>query len=213
MGIYRQFRLEFQDRRIVRNYGCGPRGWRIRAPISASWGPRISAIIAASQQGIQLCKTTISTMNGERFIAFIRDQLVPILNPYNGGNPNSIVSLGMLGQYHYLYQLLLVILNYIHLFTFFIYFLADNHPVHRLAEVRRLIIATGALLRFLPPYCPDLNPVEMVIANAEAAIREQEVLFARSRRPRGLVLLAVLQVTQEFCQASVRHCGYWSQLK
>ena len=112
----------------------------------------------------------------------------------------------MLGQYHYLYQLLLVILNYIHLFTFFIYFLADNHPVHRLAEIRRLIIATGALLRFLPPYCPDLSPVEMVIANAKAAIREQEVLFARSRRPRGLILLAVLQVTQDFCQASVRHC-------
>ena len=101
-------------------------------------------------------------------------------------------------------------LYWFHLFTFFIYFLADNHPVHRLAEVRRLIIATGALLRFLPPYCPDLNPVEMVIANAKAAIREQVVLFARSRRPRGLVLLAVLQVTQDFCQASVRHCGYWT---
>ncbi|KAM7442440.1 hypothetical protein ABFA07_008668 [Porites harrisoni] len=165
------------DRRIVRNYGRGPRGWRIRAPIPASWGPRISAIIAASQQGIQLCKTTTRTINGERFTAFVRDQLVPILNPYNGENPNSIDIL-------------------------------DNLPVHHLAEVRRLIIATGALLRFLPPYCPDLNPVEMVTANAKAAIREQEVLFARSTRPRGLVLLAVLQVTQDFCEASVRHCGY-----
>ena len=95
---------------------------------------------------------------------------------------------------------------------FFIYFcfifLADKHPAHRLAEVRRLITATGALLRFLAPYCPDLNPVEMVIANAKAAIREQELLFARSTRPRGLVLLAILQATQEVCEASVRHCGY-----
>ena len=114
----------------------------------------------------------------------------------------------MLRQYHYLYKLFVVILRYIHLCTFFMYFLADNLPVHHLAEVRRLIIATGALLRFLPPYCPDLNPVEMVIANDKAAIREQEVLFARSTRPRGLVLLAVLQVTQDFCEASVRHCGY-----
>ena len=139
---------------------------------------------------------------------FVRDQLVPILKPYNGENPNSIVILGMLRQYHYFSKFFVVILRYIHLCTFFIYCLADNHPVHRLAEVRRLIIATGALLRFLPPYCPDLNPVEMVIANAKAAIREQEVLFAHSTRPRGLVLVAVLQVTQDFCEASVRHCGY-----
>lgn len=33
-------------------------------------------------------------------------------------------------------------------------FLTDNHPVHQTAEVHRLITATGALLRFLPPYCP-----------------------------------------------------------
>ena len=83
----------------------------------------------------------------------------------------------MLRQWHYLYKLFVVILRYIHLCSFFMYFLADNLPVHHLAEVRRLIIATGALLRFLPPYCPDLNPVEMVIANAKAAIREQEVLL------------------------------------
>ena len=84
----------------------------------------------------------------------------------------------------------------------------DNHPVHRLAEVPRLITGTGALLRFLPPYCPNLNPVEMVIANAKAAIREQELLFSRSRRPQGLVLLAILLVPREFCQAFVTHCGY-----
>ena len=90
---------------------------------------------------------------------------------------------------------------------FFIHLLADNHPVHRLAEVRRLVTARGALLRFLPPYCPELSPVEMVISNAKAGIR-QELLFARSTRPRGFVLLAILQVTQEVCEGSVRHCGY-----
>ena len=63
-----------------------------------------------------------------------------------------LLFLGMLRQYHYLYKFFVVILRYIHLRTFFIYCLADNHPVHRLAEVRRLIMATGALLRFLPPY-------------------------------------------------------------
>ena len=89
----------------MRNYGRGPRGWRIRAPFPTSWGPRISAIIAANQQGIQLRKTTTRTINGGRFMAFVRDQVVPILNPYNGENPNSIVIFGMLRQLHYLYHL------------------------------------------------------------------------------------------------------------
>lgn len=77
-----------------------------------------------------------------------------------------------------------------------------------MAEVRRLITQTGALLRFLPPYCPNLNPVEMLIANAKAAIREQEVLFSATRRPLAFVLLSVLQVSREICEASITHCGY-----
>lgn len=79
----------------MRNYGRGPSGWRIRAPIAASWGPWISTIIVASERGIQLCKTTAETINGEKFVDFVRSQLVPILNPYKGRNPNSIVIMGM----------------------------------------------------------------------------------------------------------------------
>ena len=96
--IHDDYCLNLQDRRIVWNYSRGPRGWRIRAPIPAAWGSSISAIIVATQQGIQLCKTTAHTINGERFIAFVRDQFVPILNPYNGENPNSIVIMGMFPQ-------------------------------------------------------------------------------------------------------------------
>ena len=77
-----------------------------------------------------------------------------------------------------------------------------------MAEVRRLITATGALLRFLPLYCPDLNPVEMIIANAKAAIREQEFLFSVTRRPLPFVQLSILQVSRDLCEATVAHCGY-----
>ena len=45
------------------------------------------------------------------------------------------------------------------------------------------------------PFTILASLLPVVIANAKAAIREQEV-FGRSTRPRGLVLLAVLQVTQ-----------------
>ena len=69
---------------LVRNYGRGPRGRRIRARVPASWGPRISAFIAASQQGTQLRKTTAHIINGKRIFAFVKDQLVHILNSANG---------------------------------------------------------------------------------------------------------------------------------
>ena len=108
--------------------------------------------------------------------------------PYNGRSPNSIVTMGKFINFCFFWQILGGDNS---LKVSFHCLLVDNHPVHRLTEVRYLITGTGALLQFLPPYCPDLNPVEMVIANAKAAIRKQELLFSSSRRPQGLVLLAI----------------------
>ena len=41
----------------------------------------------------------------------------------------------------------------------------DNAPFHKSAETRALIESTGAKLLFLPPYSPDLNPIEHDFAN------------------------------------------------
>ena len=38
----------------------------------------------------------------------------------------------------------------------------DNASFHHIGEVADPILQTGALLHFLPPYSPDLNPVEQV---------------------------------------------------
>ena len=56
----------------------------------------------------------------------------------------------------------------------------DNASFHKGAETARLIAATGASLLFLPPYSPELNPIEKDFANikrrrqynAEASIDE-----------------------------------------
>lgn len=40
----------------------------------------------------------------------------------------------------------------------------DNLPAHKVAGVRAAIEARGATLLYLPPYSPDLNPIEMAIA-------------------------------------------------
>ncbi len=48
----------------------------------------------------------------------------------------------------------------------------DNLPAHRSASVRTAIEAGGATLRFLPPYSPDLNPIENAFAKLKAILRK-----------------------------------------
>lgn len=48
----------------------------------------------------------------------------------------------------------------------------DNLPVHKSSNVRRIIEAAGANLIYLPPYSPDLNPIEMAFAKLKAHLRK-----------------------------------------
>jgi transposase len=48
----------------------------------------------------------------------------------------------------------------------------DNLPAHKSAAVRKAIEATGAELRLLPPYSPDLNPIENAFAKLKALLRK-----------------------------------------
>ena len=48
----------------------------------------------------------------------------------------------------------------------------DNLSSHKRASVREMIEAAGAELRFLPPYSPDFNPIEMAFAKLKALLRK-----------------------------------------
>lgn len=48
----------------------------------------------------------------------------------------------------------------------------DNLPAHKPAAVRKAIEAAGAELRFLPPYSPDFNPIEMAFAKLKAWLKK-----------------------------------------
>jgi transposase len=82
----------------------------------------------------------------------------------------------------------------------------DNLAVHKQPEVRRAIEAVGARLRFLPPYSPDFNPIELAFAKLKA--------FLRAARPRSfdhvtaLIAAALGLFTPTECRNYVRHCGY-----
>jgi len=82
----------------------------------------------------------------------------------------------------------------------------DNLAVHKQPAVRAAVEAAGATLRFLPPYSPDFNPIEMAFAKLKA--------FMRAARPRtfdqvtALTAAALALFTPAECRNYVRHCGY-----
>jgi len=48
----------------------------------------------------------------------------------------------------------------------------DNLGSHKVSGVRQAIEARGASLLYLPPYSPDLNPIEQSFAKLKALIRK-----------------------------------------
>jgi transposase len=82
----------------------------------------------------------------------------------------------------------------------------DNLAAHKHPQVRAAIEHAGALLRFLPPYSPDFNPIEMAFAKLKA-------LF-RAARPRtfdqvcDLMAAALGLFRPDECANYVTHCGY-----
>ena len=78
---------------------------------------------------------TDGPMDGEMFLAYVRQFLCPTLQPGD-----------------------IVIL--------------DNLSSHKVAGVEEAITATGATLLYLPPYSPDLNPIEKFFSKLKALLRK-----------------------------------------
>ena len=51
----------------------------------------------------------------------------------------------------------------------------DNLPAHKSAAAEKAVRAMGAWLLFLPPYSPDLNPIEMAFAKLKALLRARAI--------------------------------------
>ncbi len=54
--------------------------------------------------------------------------------------------------------------------------IADNLGAHKVAGIQRAIQAAGATLWYLPPYSPDLNPIELCFAKLKAVRLEFPIL-------------------------------------
>ena len=82
----------------------------------------------------------------------------------------------------------------------------DNLSSHKRAGVRAAIEAAGATLRYLPPYSPDLNPIEKAFSKLKALLRKaQKRTIAALESYLGEVLDAF---SPEECANYFRSCGY-----
>jgi len=84
----------------------------------------------------------------------------------------------------------------------------DNLPGHKGEEAAELVEACGAKLLFLPPYSPDLNPIEMLFSKLKTLLRKA------AKRTRETLWIAIGELLSEFtpkeCSNYIRHAGYAS---
>lgn len=75
--------------------------------------------------------------------------------------------------------------------------ICDNLACHKVKGVERAISATGASILYLPPYSPDLNPIEMAFSKLKASLRH-----AAKRSLPDLIQA----LSQSLCSFSSSHC-------
>jgi transposase len=78
----------------------------------------------------------------------------------------------------------------------------DNLSSHKVAGVCAAIEAVGATVAYLPPYSPDLNPIETVFSKFKTLLRKTVDALWKTC---GELIDAF---TESECRSHIRHCGY-----
>jgi len=84
----------------------------------------------------------------------------------------------------------------------------DNLASHKGKDVRRAIRQAKAHLLFLPPYSPDLNPIEQVFAKLKSQLRKADERSIEAVWRRIGELLDLFSAAE--CANYIRHAGYAS---
>ena len=82
----------------------------------------------------------------------------------------------------------------------------DNLSSHKVSGVREAIEASGATLLYLPPYSPDLNPIELAFSKLKRLLRDA------SERSVEALWQTIGRLLERFtpteCANYIRHCGF-----
>ena len=148
-------------RNYRRKFGYSLRGTRAECNSLLVRGSRISSTTLHCD-GV---KTTTETVNADIFYDFVRGEIIPNMNQFDGCSTRSVVIM----------------------FT-----------------------TAGILLLWLPPYSPDLNPIEEAFFNSvKAYLRAHDDTLQLSSVDRLPIIHAVFQsITQQKCNGWISHSGY-----
>lgn len=119
---------------MTRTHGRCPKGKRLVMDIPHGHWKTITFVVAMTLGGLVAPTVVDGPMTGDIFVAYIEQQLLPLLKP------GDVVVM-------------------------------DNLSSHKRAAVKAAIESAGAELRFLPPYSPDLNPIEKAFSKLKAKLR------------------------------------------
>ena len=154
---------------MVRLRGRCPKGERLIDKTPYGHWKTSTLVAGLSASGIVAPAVFDGAVNGDAFLAYVRQVLVPGLRP-----GDTVVM--------------------------------DNLSSHKVAGVKAAIEAAGAELRYLPPYSPDLNPIEMVFAKLKSLLRAMaERTVEGLWKAVGTVVDLVTPTDAENC---IRHAGY-----
>ena len=167
-------RLVFVDEsgantQMIRRYGRGPVGQRLVCAVPQGHYQTTTLIAAVRLAGPQVPAMVAGPMDGELFLAWVKQGLVPVLQRGD-----------------------VVIL--------------DNLSTHKVTGVRAAIESVGARLEYLPPYSPDLNPIENLWSKVKQGLKSRHPRNARQLlKAAGAAFDAV---TSTDCHGFFLHAGY-----
>jgi transposase len=175
-GLLDPARLVFIDEtwaktNMTRLRGWTPRGHKLLAKAPQGHWRTLTFLAALRHDRIDAPCVIDGPINGESFLAYVEQILVPVLKP------GDIV-------------------------------IIDNLGSHKGKAVRRAIRSAGARLFFLPPYSPDLNPIEQVFAKLKTLLRKAAERTVETTWKRIGALLQAF--TPKECDNYFKNAGYAS---
>ena len=85
----------------------------------------------------------------------------------------------------------------------------DNAAIHHIDIVKDMLEAAGVRLIFLPPYSPDLNPVEGVFSQVKSMMKNNHKIFEVTSCTRTLLSMLFSMVSKADCIGHISHSGYF----
>ena len=154
---------------MTRPRGRSLSGTRVIAKVPHGHWKTTTFLAALRTTGLTAPLVIDGAINGDLFLAYVEQQLVPAIGP------GDIV-------------------------------IMDNLSSHKKAGIREAIEGAEAKLVYLPPYSPDLNPIEQAFSKFKWLLKSAKERTVKTLWQTCGKLLD--QFSESECRNYFRHCGY-----